>query len=50
VLREFTEVIVAGTNLDPGIRHADQRLLEIIILEAGGAKHGARTRAVGTIG
>jgi hypothetical protein len=46
MLREFTEVVVAGTNLDPRIRHADQRLLEVIILEAGGAKHGACTCAV----
>jgi hypothetical protein len=50
MLREFTEVIVAGTDLDPGIRHANQRLLEIIILKAAGTKHRACTRAVCTIG
>src|SRR5439155_27208962 len=46
VLREFAKVIVAGTNLDPGICHTNERLFEVIILEAAGAKHGARARTV----
>jgi hypothetical protein len=49
MLRKFTEVIVAGADLDPGIRHADERLLEIIVLEARGTKHGARTSTMCTI-
>ena len=50
MLREFTEVIVAGTDFDPGIGHADERSREVIILEAGGAKHGACTHAVRAVG
>src|SRR6267378_7895230 len=46
MLREFSEVVVAGTDLDPGICHTNERLLEVIILETGGAKHGARASAV----
>ncbi len=46
MLREFTEVIVAGTDLDPGIGHANQRFLEVFIAKSRGAKHRARTRAV----
>jgi len=49
MLRKFAKMIVAGANLNPGIRDAYERLLEILIAKAGGAKHGARTSTVCTI-
>src|ERR1700687_2069773 len=50
VLRQFAKVIVAGTNLDPGVGHADQGLAEILVAKAGSAKHGARGCAMRTVG
>ena len=50
VLREFAEMIVAGTNLDPGVCHGHQRFLEVLVAETGGAKHGARGRAMCAVG
>jgi len=45
MLRKFAKVIIAGTDLDPRIRYADERFLEIIILEPAGTKHGTGTGA-----
>ena len=41
VLRKFAKMVVARTDFDPGVRYADERLGEIVVLEPGGAKHGA---------
>jgi len=46
---EFAEVVVAGTNFDPGIGYADQRLSEVFIAKAASAQHGARAGAAGAI-
>jgi hypothetical protein len=41
VRRQLAEVVVAGTDLDPGIRDADERTRQIVIGEAGGTEHRA---------
>ncbi len=50
MLGEFAEVIVTRADLNPGIGHTDQRLLEVIILQAASAKHGACTGTACAIG
>jgi hypothetical protein len=42
-------VVIAGADFDPGIGDADKRFLEIVVLEATRAKHGARARATCSI-
>jgi len=49
MLSEFAEMIIARTDLDPRIRHADERLLKVIILKAASAKHGACAGAACTV-
>ena len=46
VFCQFAQVIVAGPDFDPGVGHADERFLEIVIFEAAGAQHGARSSAI----
>ncbi len=43
-------MIIAGTDFDPSVGDADQRLGEITIAQACGAEHGACGRAVGAVG
>ena len=50
VLREFAQVIVARAYLDPRVGHADQRFLEVFILETRSAEHGARPGAMCSVG
>ena len=50
VLCEFAKVIVAGTDFDPGVGHADQGLAEILVTKAGGSKHGASGRTMRSVG
>jgi hypothetical protein len=50
VLRKFAEMIIARADLDPGVGHADKRLFEIFVAEAGSAKHGTRRRAMSAVG
>jgi hypothetical protein len=46
VFCQFAQMVVAGSDFDPGVGHADQRSLEIVIFEAAGAQHGARSSAI----
>ena len=45
VLGERAQVQVAGADLDPGVGHADERLPQVGVGEAGALEHGARGRA-----
>ena len=45
VFSEFAQVIVAWPDFNPGVRDADQRLLEVGIVEADRLEHRARGRA-----
>ena len=47
---ELAQVIVAGTNLDPGVGDADERLPQILVGQAGGAQHRPRRRPAGAVG
>ena len=47
---QIAEMKVAGTDLDPGVRHADERLLEIRIGEADRLQHRAGRSAAGARG
>jgi hypothetical protein len=47
VFGKFAEVVIARADFDPRVRHADQRLFEIIVLQSGSAQHGAGASAVG---
>ena len=47
---EAAQVEVAGHGFDPGIGDADERLGEIGVGEADGFEHGARGRAVASVG
>ena len=48
--RQLAQVVVAGHGLDPGIGDADDRLRQILVGEADGLQHGARGRAVASLG
>src|SRR5208337_5099522 len=39
-------MVVAGADFDPGVGDADERLGEIVVLESGGAQHGAGGGAI----
>ena len=43
--RELAQVIVAGTDLGPGVGDADERAAQVRIGEADGLQHGARAGA-----
>ena len=42
---QIAQVKVAGTDFDPGVGDADERLLEVRVGEADGLQHRARRRA-----
>ena len=46
---KLSQVIVARANFDPGVRYADERLGEILVLESAGAQHGASTGTIRTV-
>ena len=47
---QIAQVIVAGTDLDPGVGDADERLPQILVGQAGGAQHRPRRRPAGAVG
>ena len=47
---EFTQVIVAGADFDPGVGDADDGLTQIFVGKADRLQHGAGGSAVGSIG
>src|ERR1700756_3326526 len=49
VLGQFTQVVIAGADLNPGVGHSNQRLGEVFIAEPAGAQHGASTGAISTV-
>src|SRR5208283_337003 len=49
VVGKFAKVVVAGTDFDPGVGDADERLGEIVVREPGSAQHGASGGAVTAI-
>src|SRR2546427_5410677 len=48
--RQFAEVIIAGADFNPGVRHADERLFEIVVAQTRDAQHGASGRAIRSLG
>ena len=42
--REVAQVVIARTNLNPGVRDTDERLLEVGVGKTDGLQHGARRR------
>src|SRR3984957_9076446 len=41
---------VAGTDFDPGVRNAHERLCKIVVAESACAQHGACTGTMGAVG
>src|SRR5690606_17256573 len=50
VLGQFPQVVVAWLGLGPGVGDADQRALEVLVVEAGGPEHRPMGGAVGSLG
>src|SRR5206468_5241151 len=48
-LRELAVVEVAGHDLDPGVRHADERLAEVVVAVADRPHHRPRRRTRGAV-
>jgi hypothetical protein len=46
---QFPQVIVARPNLNPRIRHPNERLLKIRILQSASPQHRPRTRTVRSV-
>ena len=44
------QVVVAGADLDPGVRDADERAVEVLVGHARGAQHRARRRTALAVG
>jgi hypothetical protein len=49
MLRKLSQVVIARDDFNPRIRHADQRLLEIVVLQAASAQHGSSAGAARAI-
>ncbi len=49
VLCQLAKVIVARADFDPGICHAHEWLLEVIVAKTGSAQHGACRRTMGAV-
>jgi hypothetical protein len=49
VTGQFTQVEIAGADLDPGVRDPDDRFLKVVVLEPRGAQHRARRSPAGAI-
>lgn len=47
---ELTQMMIAGSDLAPGIRDADQGAIEILPAEAARAQHRPRRRPAGPLG
>jgi hypothetical protein len=46
---QLAQVIVAWTDFNPGVGHANERLLKVVVVHAGGSQHGAGRRTVGAV-
>jgi hypothetical protein len=48
--RQFTQVVIAGTDFDPRVRDANEWLGKVFVLETCGAQHRTRRGAMSAIG